>query len=138
MSMTAGLELTVELRHRRRALRAEYARVVHWRRLVRARLDLAVAAVATPAPLGESTALGLVPKTHPEIPRTAELRRAVRGPLAVAEVQELPVLRDLDDRLARYQRWVDDALREATDLFIEHLSREPAVSLADLHPPGCG
>ncbi len=138
MSMTAGLELTVELRHRRRELRAEYARVVYWRRLVRARLDLAVATVTSPAPLGEPAALGLIPGTHPDIPRTAELRRAVRGPLPIAEVQQLPVLRDLDDRLARYQCWVDDALREATDQFIEHLTREPAVSLEELHPPGRG
>ncbi|NKY08353.1 hypothetical protein HF998_15430, partial [Cellulomonas hominis] len=60
----------------------------------------------------------------PDVPPAAELAAAVRGALPIAEVHELPRLRDLDTRLARYETRLADALRELTDRYIEQLARD--------------
>ena len=71
--ISAGEHRVRDLRLDRRVLRAEHARVTWWRRLVRARLDLAVAQAARPQSLGEDVAFQLPPEIGVEVPRPAAL-----------------------------------------------------------------
>lgn len=125
---TAATELDLAgLRRSRSALRLERQHVARWRRLVRDRLELAVAAAAPPQPPGEDPEVrALLTPCGCDVPPAAELAAAVRGALPLAEVHELPRLRDLDTRLARYEGRLEDALRETTDRYIEHLARDVA------------
>ncbi|HEY0216717.1 MAG TPA: hypothetical protein VGC57_10030 [Cellulomonas sp.] len=118
-----GDQLT-ELRRQRRALRLEHQHVARWRRLVRDRLELAVAAAAPPQVPGEDLDVRALLAAAEDVPPAAELAAAVRGALPIAEMTELPHLRDLDIRLARYEMRLEDALRALTDRYIEHLSRD--------------
>ncbi|WP_124343867.1 hypothetical protein, partial [Cellulomonas algicola] len=108
--MTAPTEQRVrDLRLDRRALRAERARVGWWRRLVRARLDLAVAQVARPQTLGEDVAFQLPLDVGVDVPRPAELAAVLTGTRA-DELAALDGLRALDEQLARYEAGVASAL----------------------------
>src|SRR4051794_41889197 len=77
--ISAGEHRVRDLRLDRRVLRAEHARVTWWRRLVRARLDLAVAQAAQPPSLGEDMAFQLPPEIGVEVPRPAVLAAGVRA-----------------------------------------------------------
>lgn len=123
--MTPGGDHKVRsLRLDRRALRAEKARVGWWRRLVRARIDLAVAGAARPDPLGEDVAFQLPLDVSLAVPQMGELMRLLPDP-APADVAELDRLRALDDRLASYEQGVTDALARATDSLISRLADDP-------------
>ena len=77
--MTSPVEQRVnDLRLDRRALRAERARVAWWRRLVRARLDLAVAQAARPQTLGEEMAFQLPLDVGSRRPPPRRPRRGAR------------------------------------------------------------
>jgi hypothetical protein len=115
----------VDLRRRRGALRLEHQHVVRWRRLVRNRLELAVAAAAPPeAPGACPEVRDVLGAAAGDIPPAAELAAAVRGALPIAEVHELPRLRDLDTRLARYEMRLEMALHDLTDRYIVQLARD--------------
>ena len=116
------------LRLDHRALRAEKARVTWWRRLVRARLDLLVARAVGPQALGEELAFALPIEIGLEVPRPAELAD-VLGPRDASDVTRLEALRELDQRLARYQAGVEDALVRATDALIDRLASDPDIPL---------
>ncbi|CAM5784937.1 hypothetical protein [Cellulomonas persica] len=123
--MTPGGDHKVRsLRLDRRALRAEKARVVWWRRLVRARIDLAVASAARPDPLGEDVAFQLPLDISLAVPHMDELMHLLPEP-APADVAELDRLRALDDRLASYEQGVTAALARTTDSLISHLADDP-------------
>ncbi len=130
-----------DLRLDRRALRAEHARVTWWRRLVRARLDLAVAQAAQPSVLGEDMAFQLPPEIGVEVPRPAMLA-AVLGsahrPDNEGEALRLDELRDLDEQLTRYGQGVEAALIDATERLIVRLAQEPSQTLASLPEPRIG
>jgi hypothetical protein len=125
-------EQIVDLRRRRSALRLEHQHVVRWRRLVRNRLELAVAAAAPPAAPGTcpDVRASLGAGAH-DVPGAAELAAALRGGLPIAEVHELPRLRDLDTRLTRYEMRLENALRDLTDRYIVQLARDVAQGGAD-------
>lgn len=116
------------LRLDHRALRAERARVAWWRRLVRARLDLLVARTVGPQTLGEELAFALPLEVGLEVPRPDELA-GVLGARDAFDVSRLESLRELDQRLARYQTGVEDAFVRATDLLIDRLAADPDLSL---------
>lgn len=120
-----------ELRRARRLLRAEKARIVQWRRLVRARLDLAVAAAAQPEPLGlEADVLPLPPGT--DVPMHPALVERVLGGAPSIDLDRLQALRALDKRLACYERAVSDALDTATSEFIRRVAADPAEMFSPL------
>jgi hypothetical protein len=123
----------------RRALRAEHARVTWWRRLVRARLDLAVAQAARPETLGEDMAFQLPLAVGVEVPRPAALASVLDGVLGgaepVADVGRLHELRALDAQLSTYAAGVEAALTSATDRLIARLAVDPAVVVAGLREP---
>ncbi len=136
MSLVVEASAADRLRDRRAALRAERTRVAYWRRLVRARLDVAIAVITIPEPLGVEPDALPCPVTTPDVPRHVELLRSLRAGLPMAEVHQLEALRELDERLARYQAQVDAAFAEATDRFVEHLADHPAAPPAHalVHP----
>ncbi|WP_028045366.1 hypothetical protein [Cellulomonas sp. URHE0023] len=127
--ISAGEYRVRDLRLDRRVLRAEHARVMWWRRLVRARLDLAVAQVARPDPLGEEIAFQLPPQVGVDVPRPAALA-AMLGPGAGAGSLRIDELRTLDAQLARYGEGVEAALAEATERLISRLAQEPGATLS--------
>jgi hypothetical protein len=123
-----------DLRLDRRALRAEHARVTWWRRLVRARLDLAVAQAAQPQALGEDMAFQLPPEIGVEVPRPAVLA-AVLGTSNGTDGLRIDELRSLDEQLARYGDGVEAALGRATERLISRLAQEPGATLSGLPEP---
>lgn len=127
MSLVVETSTADRLSDHRAALNAERRRVAHWRRLVRARLDVAIAVITVPEPLGVDGDTLLAPGAEHDVPRHVELLRSLRAGLPMAEVHQLEALRDLDGRLARYQAEVDRAFATATDRFVEHLAEEPAT-----------
>jgi hypothetical protein len=137
--MTHPVEQRVrDLRLDRRALRAEHARVTWWRRLVRARLDLAVAQAARPQTLGEDVAFQLPLEVGLDVPRPAALAAVLAdgGPEGVsADVGRLHELRALDEQLSTYAAGVEAALTRATDRLITRLAVDPAVVVAGLREP---
>ncbi|WP_182112267.1 MULTISPECIES: hypothetical protein [unclassified Actinotalea] len=102
---------TVGSRSTRAALRTERAQLARWRRLVRARLDLAVAALAPPDHVGAMT-WDLLPEAQMALPAPQELVRAVTvaTPRDQDPVALLEHLRHLDQRLAAYGAALDAAL----------------------------
>ena len=137
--MTPPVEQRVsDLRLDRRALRAEHARVTWWRRLVRARLDLAVAQAARPQTLGEDVAFQLPLEVGLDVPRPAALAAVLAdaGDEGVgADVGRLHELRALDEQLSAYAAGVEAALTRATDRLITRLAVDPGVVVAGLREP---
>ena len=113
-----------ELRRARRLLRAERARIVQWRRLVRARLDLAIAVAAQPDPLGLDADV-LPSGEEADLPVHSELIAHVLGGGPSIELDRLQALRALDKRLARYEQSVAEALDAATTEFIRRVAADP-------------
>lgn len=134
--MTPPVEQRVsDLRLDRRALRAEHARVTWWRRLVRARLDLAVAQAARPQTLGEDVTFQLPLEVGVEVPRPAALAAVLGGTEGVADVDRLNELRALDAQLSTYAAGVEAALTRATDRLIARLAVDPEVAVVGLREP---
>ncbi|WP_028049681.1 hypothetical protein [Cellulomonas sp. URHD0024] len=133
--MTPAVEHRVrDLRLDRRALRAEHARVTWWRRLVRARLDLAVAQAARPQTLGEDMAFQLPPEVGVEVPRPAVLASVLESDNGTCDLR-IDELRSLDAQLARYGEGVEAALGRATERLISRLAQEPRATLSGLPEP---
>ena len=134
--MTPAVEHRVrDLRLDRRALRAEHARVTWWRRLVRARLDLAVAQAAKPATLGEDMAFQLPPEVGIDVPRPAVLASVLGTGAGGEQSLRIDELRSLDEQLARYGDGVEAALDRATERLISRLAQEPGATLSGLAEP---
>ena len=129
-SRTEALALS-GLRSSRQSLRIERARIVHWRRLLRARIDLAVAVAVLPEALGQDE-WGVLPiGSERDLPAQSELADAVRRDNP-SDLDQLGELLSLDRRLASYESTVDEALDGTTDEFIRRLALDPAASLRAL------
>jgi hypothetical protein len=122
-----------DARATRRALRAERAQLQHWRRLLRARLDLAVAGLAPPEHLGAFT-WDLMPDTAVLLPRSQDLSDAVRVGEEADVVDLLTRLRRLDRMLSRY----GDALELAIEETTQELLTEQAAATATATRVGGG
>lgn len=105
----------------RRALRTEKAQLTRWRRLLRARLDLAIAGFAPPEPLG--VALGdELPDSRYDLPSAVELSHAIAVVRPIDPVELMTRLRRLDRALAAYEQDVDEALEESTVQVVRDLA----------------
>jgi len=134
--MTPPVEQRVrDLRLDRRALRVEHARVSWWRRIVRARLDLAVARATGPDVLGEGVAFQLPLEVGVSVPRPAELAAVLGADQAGGDIAQLDELRSLDAKLATYQAGVEAALQRATERLIANLAHDPATASQLLNRP---
>ena len=121
-----------DLRLDRRALRTEHARVTWWQRLVRARLDLAVAQATRPPALGEEMAFQLPLDVGLDVPRPAALAGLLCGAEPVVDVDSLCELRALETQLAAYASGVEDALAHVTERLITRLAADPHVVVSGL------
>lgn len=122
----AGGSVT-DARAARRALRAERAQLQHWRRLLRARLDLAVAGLAPPEHLGAFT-WDLMPDTAVLLPRSQDLADAIRVGEQPDVVDLLTRLRRLDRMLARYGDALEVAIEETTQELLAEQAATPAAT----------
>ncbi len=102
----------------RRALRAEKGQLMRWRRLLRARLDLAVASYAPPDTLG-AMSWDILPEAQMGLPHPQELLDAVRAADSGDQVELMQRLRTLDALLAAYEAHVDAALETSTQQIID-------------------
>lgn len=105
----------------RRALRAEKAQLMRWRRLLRARLDLAVASYAPPDTLG-AMSWDILPEAQMGLPHPQELLDAVRAADPGDQVELMQRLRALDAQLAAYETHVDAALETSTQQIIDTIA----------------
>ena len=108
----------------RRSLRAEKAQLLRWRRLLRARLDLAVAAFAPPEPLGVAT-WELLPEAELGLPHPQVLTDAIHVGATTDQVALMHHLRHLDDMLAAYGAELDDALEHSTQQIMRSMAAPP-------------
>lgn len=117
MAMTQVREQRVAEGHSaravRRSLRAERAQLLRWRRLLKARLDLAVASYAPPDMLG-AMSWDILPDAQMALPHPQELLDAVRPAPEDDQVGLMQRLRELDRQLAVYQAHVEEALEHST------------------------
>lgn len=121
-----------ELRLKRRVLRHEATQVTHWRRLVRARLDLTVARAVLPERLGgDATQYLGTDAPGPDVAHY-HLVSIVQGAGDQLPVADLTRLRAADDALAAYEVRVRCALMVATDLLVERLSADPTIAAMHL------
>ena len=104
-----------------RSLRAEKAQLAHWRRLLRARLDLAVASFAPPEPLG-AVEWDRLPSAHDDLPTTSDLTSAVAVVTPIDPVELMNRLRSFDRLLAAYGDELDDALEVTTTRVVHELA----------------
>ncbi|SDD38361.1 hypothetical protein SAMN05216410_3218 [Sanguibacter gelidistatuariae] len=104
------------------SLRHEITQIAHWRRLVRARLDLTVARAVLPDRLGQhAAALGT---SSPAVSHNV-LMGIAQAPGAAMLVTDLPRLRTAEESLATYEAAVRRALMIATDALVERLCQDP-------------
>jgi len=108
------------LRDRRRALRGEIVEVGHWRRLLRAKIDLTVSRGAGPRPLRPAD-----PCICEGVDTSGLLALDLPGVCRVPEdfsLGALPQMRSADARLARYEVALREALMETTDELVKELT----------------
>ena len=115
-------------------LRSEKAHLLHWRRLVRGRLDLAVAACAPPPELGEM-GWGLVTAAQLSVPLAHELTEAIGVGTPADTVALLHRLRTLDRRLAAYGHALDEALEETTEQVAQLPAPDAGAPTGGAHAP---
>jgi hypothetical protein len=120
------------LRYSRRCLRVEQKRIAHWRRLLRARIDLIVAAAVPPDLLGQDDWGVLPASAERDLPDHLDLVCALSDGRP-ADFDRLGELLNLDRRLASYEGSVSLALAGCTEELIRALAANPASSLQDVH-----
>lgn len=111
-----------DARTARRALRAEKAQLLRWRRLLRARLDLAVASYAPPDTLG-AMSWDILPDAQMSLPHPQELLDLVRTAGSADQVALMQRLRDVDQQLAEYEAQLDAALEDSTQDILDAFAR---------------
>lgn len=109
------------LRVRRATLRGELSRVGHWRRLLRAKIDLTVARGAGPDPLKFETAPELLPDSG-GLPTSDILQGLCFVDGAEFLMTQLPALKAADTQLAEYEVELRSELMSATDELVSLLA----------------
>ena len=120
----------VELRLACASLRHEITQIGHWRRLVRARLDLTVARAVLPGRLGEHPAS--LSATRPAVAHGVLVGIAQDTGTGLS-LTDLPRLRTVELSLADYETAVRRALMIATDALVDRMSDES--DFRALHQP---
>jgi len=119
-AMAAAEEVTT-LRHQRRDMRRELARVRWWRRLVAARRDLTLASLTYPDSIGKDDSAFLA--LAADAPTAIELSGAVWPDVHDVAITDLDALDALDGRLDRYERRLSATLDTVTAQMVEAMGR---------------
>ncbi|WP_062200291.1 hypothetical protein [Demequina salsinemoris] len=131
MSTMASAERIAELRQRRRDIRREIARVRWWRRLVAARRELTVAALARPGGAEALVLDDIWTALAADAPSARELVAAVwpeAGSVAPGSIEELDTL---DMRLEAYEARVAENLETVTALMVKAMGEAHRRDVAE-------
>lgn len=131
LSPHAGL---AELRRTRTLLRSEMTTLVHWRRLIRARIDLAVATVLLPDQISPDVREILPLDHHEPLPEHEFLAQMVRGSSTTSEVFQLGELRKAEKQLLEYSGTVRRSLEFTTSQLVFRLAQDPYSAITLLRP----
>lgn len=110
-------------------LRHEITQIGHWRRLVRARLDLTVARAVLPGRLGENVAAQSATRLTVTHGVLVGIAQPAGGMLSVTD---LPRLRSVEASLAAYETEVRRALMVTIDALVDRMSDDPDVDAVHL------
>ncbi|GAA2517753.1 hypothetical protein [Rarobacter incanus] len=109
--------MSQRLNDRRGSLRAQLSAASHWRRLVRAKIDLTVARAAGPNQL-----LPIDASEESTRALNEALGEATTVPSDLFELSDLPRLRELDELLTLREAALRRDLMEVTDQLVQHLA----------------
>ena len=123
MNATAAANEVADLRHRRRDLRRELARVRWWRRLVAARRDLTLASLTMPDAVAQDATEIAWHALAADAPTSLELAGAVWPDVHDVTVTDLDALDALDARLDRYEGRLSATLDSVTAHMVEAMGR---------------
>ena len=123
MNATAPANEVADLRHRRRDLRRELARVRWWRRLVAARRDLTLASLTMPDAVAQDATEIAWQALAADAPTSLELAGAVWPDVHDVTVTDLDALDALDARLDRYEGRLSATLDSVTAQMVEAMGR---------------
>ena len=123
MNATAAANEVADLRHRRRDLRRELARVRWWRRLVAARRDLTLASLTMPDAVAQDATEIAWQALAADAPTSLELAGAVWPDVHDVTVNDLDALDALDARLDRYEGRLSATLDSVTAHMVEAMGR---------------
>ena len=123
MNATAAAEEVAELRHQRRELRRELARVRWWRRLLAARRDLTLASLAAPDTIARDEGEAAWHALAADAPTALELNTAVWPDVHDVTAADLDALDALDSRLDRLERRLSATLDTVTADMVQAMGR---------------
>ncbi len=118
MATAQATTLVADLRHRRRELRRELARVRWWRRLLRARRELVVGRLAA-ATSGEADLDTTWEALAADAPTPRELAAVIWAEDARPTVGRLEALDTIDSRLDSYERRLSANLESVTGRMVD-------------------
>lgn len=123
MNATAAADEVADLRHQRRDLRRELARVKWWRRLISARRDLTLASLTVPDTVAQDHSEAAWLALAADAPTALELTGAVWPDVHDVSLADLDALDALDARLNRYERRLSATLDTVTAHMVEAMGR---------------
>jgi hypothetical protein len=123
VNATAAADEVADLRHQRRDLRRELARVKWWRRLIAARRDLTLASLTMPDAVGQDEGEAAFLALAADAPTALELAGAVWPDVHEVSVADLEGLDALDARLDRYERRLSASLDTVTAHMVEAMGK---------------
>lgn len=119
-----------ELHRTRAALRAEMNRILHWRRLIKARIDLSVATALLPERIGQESVSPLLLDYPDTLPTHEVLAQLVRGSSTTSDVFQLGELRRIERELLDYGDTVRRSLEYTTERLVFRLTQDPFSAIA--------
>ena len=123
MNATAAADEVADLRHQRRDLRRELARVKWWRRLIAARRDLTLASLTVPDTVAQDHSEAAWLALAADAPTALELTGAVWPDVHDVKLADLDALDALDARLNRYERRLSATLDNVTAHMVEAMGK---------------
>jgi len=123
VNATAAADEVADLRHQRRDLRRELARVKWWRRLIAARRDLTLASLTVPDTVAQDHSEAAWLALAADAPTALELTGAVWPDVHDVKLADLDALDALDARLNRYERRLSATLDNVTAHMVEAMGK---------------
>jgi hypothetical protein len=123
VNATAAADEVADLRHQRRDLRRELARVKWWRRLIAARRDLTLASLTVPDTVAQDATEAAWLALASDAPTALELTGAVWPDVHEVTVADLDALDALDARLDRYEGRLSATLDNVTAQMVDAMGK---------------
>jgi hypothetical protein len=123
VNATAAADEVADLRHQRRDLRRELARVKWWRRLLAARRDLTLASLTVPDTVAQDATEAAWLALASDAPTALELTGAVWPDVHEVTAADLDALDALDARLDRYEGRLSATLDSVTAQMVDAMGK---------------